>query len=288
MKVLDKSWHVQCVKCSECQCALNEKCFSRESKLYCRSDFFKLYGTKCAGCKTGLCPEDMVRRAVDKVYHLACFSCSLCRKELQTGEQLFLVQGEKFLCEKCYQLSIQSLAASNAAPATSMTLPTATTNMPKSEALKFASPLSLGAESPQTHLPTTPSTPHSLPTPTGSSGSDGKRSKGRTTISPQQLEVLVEAYSREQKPSKQMREDLMSKTGLDMRVIQVWFQNRRSKEKRDAMAREDSSGSLHTASSAALVSSMASGSPGSSTIITPTNNPLSATLSDTATPMATQ
>ena len=102
---------------------------------------------------------------MDKVYHLACFSCSLCRKELQTGEQLFLVQvcglcvlqglwfyalrkkrevvtndvssqGEKFLCEKCYQISIQSLAASTAA-ATPMTLPTATTNMPKSEALKF-------------------------------------------------------------------------------------------------------------------------------------------------------
>ena len=41
MKVLDKSWHVQCVKCSECQCPLSEKCFSRESKLYCRSDFFR-------------------------------------------------------------------------------------------------------------------------------------------------------------------------------------------------------------------------------------------------------
>ena len=52
----------------------------------------RLYGTKCAGCNTGLCPEDMVRRAVDKVYHLGCFVCSLCHKELQTGEQLFLVQ----------------------------------------------------------------------------------------------------------------------------------------------------------------------------------------------------
>lgn len=41
MKVLDKSWHVQCVKCSECHCLLSEKCFSRETKLYCRSDFFK-------------------------------------------------------------------------------------------------------------------------------------------------------------------------------------------------------------------------------------------------------
>ena len=41
MKVLDKSWHVQCVKCSECQCLLSEKCFLRDNKLYCRSDFFR-------------------------------------------------------------------------------------------------------------------------------------------------------------------------------------------------------------------------------------------------------
>ena len=93
----------------------------------------------------------------------------------------------------------------------------------------------------------------------------------------------LQAYSREQKPSKQMREDLMSKTGLDMRVIQVWFQNRRSKEKRDAMSRDDSSGSLHTGlpSATALVSAgvSAASSPNTASIITPTSNPLSSSLS---------
>ena len=96
---------------------------------------------------------------------------------------------------------------------------------------------------------------------------------------------FLQAYSREQKPSKQMREELMAKTGLDMRVIQVWFQNRRSKEKRDAMAREDSSGSLHAGTSAtALVSAgvtASSTSPSTAAIVTPTSNPLPSSLSGT-------
>lgn len=83
-----------------------------------------------------------------------------------------------------------------------------------------------------------------VPTPVlgGASGSqsslltpnnDGKKSKTRTSITPQQLEVLMAVYNREQRPAKAVREDLVAKTGLEMKVIQVWFQNRRSKEKRD-------------------------------------------------------
>lgn len=40
-KVLDKYWHVECVKCSECQSLLSEKCYWREGKLFCRADFFR-------------------------------------------------------------------------------------------------------------------------------------------------------------------------------------------------------------------------------------------------------
>lgn len=54
----------------------------------------------------------------------------------------------------------------------------------------------------------------------------------RTTISQNQLDILKQAYSISSKPARYIRESLAMETGLDMRVVQVWFQNRRAKEKR--------------------------------------------------------
>ena len=58
----------------------------------------------------------------------------------------------------------------------------------------------------------------------------GKRP--RTTITSMQLDALKRAYTASVKPARQVRERLSAETGLDMRVVQVWFQNRRAKEKR--------------------------------------------------------
>ncbi|GIX96457.1 hypothetical protein CDAR_280001 [Caerostris darwini] len=66
--------------------------------------------------------------------------------------------------------------------------------------------------------------------PSCRAGSNNKRP--RTTITSAQLEALKSAYQRSCKPSRQVREQLSAETGLDMRVVQVWFQNRRAKEKR--------------------------------------------------------
>ena len=61
---------------------------------------------------------------------------------------------------------------------------------------------------------------------------DSKRRGPRTTIKAKQLEVLKTVFSQTPKPTRLMREQLAKETGLPMRVIQVWFQNKRSKEKR--------------------------------------------------------
>ena len=59
-----------------------------------------------------------------------------------------------------------------------------------------------------------------------------KRRGPRTTIKAKQLDTLKKAFLSTPKPTRHMREKLSQETGLSMRVIQVWFQNRRSKERR--------------------------------------------------------
>ncbi|CAL1543183.1 unnamed protein product [Lymnaea stagnalis] len=102
LNVLDRAWHTACVKCSDCKCNLTEKCFFRDGKLYCRTDFFRRYGTKCAGCSQGISPSDLVRRARNKVFHLKCFTCVVCRKQLSTGEELYVLEENKFICKEDY------------------------------------------------------------------------------------------------------------------------------------------------------------------------------------------
>uniref|UniRef100_A0A0N5API4 Homeobox domain-containing protein n=1 Tax=Syphacia muris TaxID=451379 RepID=A0A0N5API4_9BILA len=62
--------------------------------------------------------------------------------------------------------------------------------------------------------------------------SDTSSKRPRTTITAKSLETLKQAYQASSKPARHIRERLAADTGLDMRVVQVWFQNRRAKEKR--------------------------------------------------------
>jgi hypothetical protein len=60
------------------------------------------YGTKCGGCSQGISPSDLVRKARDKVFHLNCFTCMVCRKQLSTGEELYVLDDNKFICKEDY------------------------------------------------------------------------------------------------------------------------------------------------------------------------------------------
>ena len=65
--------------------------------------FSRCFGPKCGGCGEKIHYQDFVRKARDKVYHLRCFTCSLCSKQLSTGEVLYLQPGDEgFVCKDHY------------------------------------------------------------------------------------------------------------------------------------------------------------------------------------------
>lgn len=72
----------------------------------------RCFGTKCAGCAQGISPSDLVRRARSKVFHLNCFTCMMCNKQLSTGEELYIIDENKFVCKEDY-LSNSSVTKEN-------------------------------------------------------------------------------------------------------------------------------------------------------------------------------
>ncbi|XP_022094879.1 LIM/homeobox protein Lhx4-like isoform X2 [Acanthaster planci] len=172
-KVQDRSWHAKCLKCVDCQMQLNERCFTRGGQLFCKDDFFKRYGARCAACDQSIAPKEKVRRAQDNAYHLQCFACVMCNRLLATGDEFYLMSDNKLVCKNDFEV----------------------------------------ARSKEVEM-------------------DNSNKRPRTTITAKQLETLKTAYSNSPKPARHVREQLAQETCLDMRVVQVWFQNRRAKEKR--------------------------------------------------------
>ncbi|XP_056137127.1 zinc finger homeobox protein 3-like [Lampris incognitus] len=54
----------------------------------------------------------------------------------------------------------------------------------------------------------------------------------RTTITPEQLEVLYQRYSLDSNPTRGVLESIARDVGLKRRVVQVWFQNTRARERK--------------------------------------------------------
>jgi LIM homeobox protein 3/4 len=103
LKVDEQFFHMKCLKCAVCELKLDDKCFSRDGRVYCREDFFRQFGTKCSGCGNGIPPTESVRRAHHSVYHLKCFMCQMCHLEFQTGDEFYLMEDKKLICKTDYE-----------------------------------------------------------------------------------------------------------------------------------------------------------------------------------------
>uniref|UniRef100_A0A1B6DS86 Uncharacterized protein n=1 Tax=Clastoptera arizonana TaxID=38151 RepID=A0A1B6DS86_9HEMI len=112
MRVVDQSYHERCLLCCICGSRLAHTCFTRDSKLYCRLDYDRLYVKKCLGCSERIGPDELVMRAIDSVFHLRCFICVVCGVRLQKGDQFIIKQGQLF-CRPDYEKEVEMLQGYN-------------------------------------------------------------------------------------------------------------------------------------------------------------------------------
>ncbi|NXE50988.1 LHX5 protein, partial [Casuarius casuarius] len=181
------------------------------------------FGTKCAGCSQGISPSDLVRKARSKVFHLNCFTCMVCNKQLSTGEELYIIDENKF---GGVHLSPKSSAPPPFPFWVSFTVSSCTD---RSLSPDLQDPMQDDTKETDN---STSSDKETTNNENEEQNSGTKRRGPRTTIKAKQLETLKAAFAATPKPTRHIREQLAQETGLNMRVIQVWFQNRRSKERR--------------------------------------------------------
>ncbi|TKC47408.1 hypothetical protein EI555_004459 [Monodon monoceros] len=217
LKVNNLIWHVRCLECSVCRTSLRQQnsCYIKNKEIFCKMDYFssgltrsrgrghcEVRGAAAAGSIPAGSPiwdqvrkiyaSDWVRRARGNAYHLACFACFSCKRQLSTGEEFGLVE-EKVLCRIHYDTMIENLkrAAENG---NGLTLEGAV-----------------------------PSEQDSQPKPA---------KRARTSFTAEQLQVMQAQFAQDNNPDAQTLQKLADMTGLSRRVIQVWFQNCRARHKK--------------------------------------------------------
>ncbi|KAL3317181.1 LIM/homeobox protein Lhx5 [Cichlidogyrus casuarinus] len=103
MSIGSQVWHQECLRCNSCEAPLNQKCYTKGGNFYCPEDFNKFFGPKCSACLGQLKPTDLVRLAKGIPFHLHCFCCHVCQRQLVTGDECYMDHGtRRVLCKEHY------------------------------------------------------------------------------------------------------------------------------------------------------------------------------------------
>ncbi|KAI5701205.1 hypothetical protein M8J76_012176 [Diaphorina citri] len=265
---VDRQWHLGCLQCAHCHVPLHSElsCFSRHGNIYCKQDYFRLFGVKrCGRCQMGISSSELVMRARDLVFHLHCFTCISCGILLTKGD-LFGMRDEMIYCRPHYEILRHRDYCGSAEieqPMSPRPAPWQPTTVQKGRPRKRK--LSVDSPTPPSEdinanvmrIPSTTlemlhsgdlsSSMESLSYESGAGNSSPgsgvhshqRTKRMRTSFKHHQLRTMKSYFNINQNPDAKDLKQLAQKTGLSKRVLQVWFQNARAKWRRNVM-RSDS------------------------------------------------
>lgn len=147
------------------------------------------------------------------MFHLACFACDQCGRQLSTGEQFALLE-DRVLCKAHYLETVDGGTTSSDGE------------------FEF---------SPNWELQYTESSLSPIDGCDGDGYHKNKAKRVRTTFTEEQLQVLQANFQLDSNPDGQDLERIASVTGLSKRVTQVWFQNSRARQKKHIHAGKNKS-----------------------------------------------
>ncbi|CAI2306947.1 unnamed protein product [Caenorhabditis sp. 36 PRJEB53466] len=246
-------FHSHCLKCVQCARPLdeNQTAFVRNGQTYCRDDYRSLFVTRCSRCQEEFKTTDYVMRAGPQtVFHVSCFSCVACEKRLQTGEEFQIKNNNLYCGSDCICAEHPDASASvpefgklqnnnnNNNNNSSSNFDEDEWDEERSTLTSLDNNTSSPLGSPKSDGVRTPLFGHHSGGSGGSSSSCGKKKKDkqatrvRTVLNEQQLRILKDCYSNNSRPDATIKERLVEMTGLNARVIRVWFQNKRCKDKK--------------------------------------------------------
>ncbi|XP_050312122.1 LIM/homeobox protein Lhx2-like isoform X2 [Anthonomus grandis grandis] len=270
---VDRQWHACCLKCCECKLPLDTEltCFAREGNIYCKDDYYRMFAvTRCGRCHAGISANELVMRARELVYHLHCFSCTLCGIPLSKGDH-FGIRDGLIYCRPHYEMMDTFDPHEGPGVFSGGESPGYYPNTPpqnqkgrprkrkpqhpqEQDAVTGCGDLPVGmrmaaATLEMLHQGDLSSSMESLSydssvtSPGSSNGQQNQRTKRmRTSFKHHQLRTMKTYFAINQNPDAKDLKQLAQKTGLSKRVLQVWFQNARAKWRRNLMRQEGTQG----------------------------------------------
>ncbi|XP_041083814.1 insulin gene enhancer protein isl-1 isoform X1 [Polyodon spathula] len=184
----------------------------------------------CVGCGNQIHDQYILRVSPDLEWHAACLKCAECNQYLDESCTCFVRDGKTY-CKRDYisrqlipgdEFALREDGLFCRADHDVVERATMGAGDPLSP-LHPARPLQMAAEPISARQPALRPHVHKQPE---------KTTRVRTVLNEKQLHTLRTCYNANPRPDALMKEQLVEMTGLSPRVIRVWFQNKRCKDKK--------------------------------------------------------